>query len=126
VIGAEPLISVPSAPRRHSARYQRGREQLPDIAIDVADAYCAGCREIGGPGDAAGALEFRQRDSWIAADMAIGRVVDDEVELRPVLRGLSDIGDVGEAAQVRYCFSIPGGTALVDADILDARRTIFS
>ena len=32
--------------------------------------------------------------------MAIGAVIDDEVELRPILRGLADVGDVNEAAQI--------------------------
>ena len=32
--------------------------------------------------------------------MAIGAMIDDEIELRPVLRRLADIAGVGEGAQI--------------------------
>jgi len=77
---------------------QRGGEQLADVAIDIVDAILGGnVGKIAGPGDPPGALEFGQRLLRIAADMAVSGVIDDEIELRPVLGSLTDIGDVGEA-----------------------------
>ena len=102
MVGAEPLDQRAHQRGAHPRlRDQRGREQLADVAIDVADAVLRrDVREVAGPGDPPGALELGKRLRRIAADMAVGRVVDDEVELRPVLGSLPDIGDVGEAAQV--------------------------
>ena len=57
----------------------------------------------------------------LAADPAIGRVVDQEIELRPVLRRLADIADIGIGPQMReFLLDRRGEQALVDADVLDA------
>jgi hypothetical protein len=73
---------------------------LADVAIDVADAvFPRNVRKVAGPGDALGALEFGERLGRIAADMAIGRVVDDEIQLRPILRRLADIRDIATRAR---------------------------
>src|SRR5262245_18693832 len=62
-------------------------------------------------------LELGQRLLRIAADMAVGRVVDDEVELRPVFRRLAHVGHIGEAGQVRKLLLYPWREqALVNTD----------
>src|ERR1700674_115027 len=53
--------------------------------------------------------------------MAVGGMIDDEIELRPVLGGLADIGDVGEASQIGKRLLYPRREQpLVDADVLAA------
>jgi hypothetical protein len=100
VVGAETLDE-----RSHkSSAYirlgnERGCEQLAHISVDVAHPVLRrDVGEVAGPGDASGALELCQRLLRVAADVAVGRVIDDEVELRPILRRLTDVGDIGEAA----------------------------
>ncbi len=97
-------------------------EELAYVGIDVVDAVdFRDVGEVAGPGDAAGTLELLQRHVRIAADVAVGAVIDDEVELRPVFRRLAHIAGVDEAAQVRKLPVERGGEqALVDADVLDA------
>src|SRR5262249_49476287 len=124
MVGAKALYQGPHQSRAH-VRFgdKRCRKQLADVAIDVADAVLRrNVSKVGGQRDAAGALEPRQRWLWIPADVAVGRVVDDEVELRPILGCLTDVGDISEAAQVRKLLLHPWREqALVNADVLDAR-----
>ena len=47
------------------------------------------------PGDAPVPLELRPDDRGIAADVAMDGLIDDEVELRPVLGGLAYVAAVG-------------------------------
>ena len=73
---------------------ERSSKHLTDVAVHVAHAVLFwDVGEIARPGNAAGTFEFRERDRRIAADVAVGRVIDDEVEVRPVLRRLPDIRD---------------------------------
>ena len=53
--------------------------------------------------------------------MAIGAVIDDEIELRPILRRLADVAHVDEAAQIgELPLERRRKQALVHADVLDA------
>jgi hypothetical protein len=88
VVGANTLYEGPHEGCANiGLRHKRGREQLTHVAIDVADAVLR--RDIGkvaGPGDSSGALELGKRLFRITADVAVGGVINDEVELRPILR----------------------------------------
>ena len=95
VIGAEPF-NESSHQRGADVRLgnERSSKHLTDVAVHVAHAVLFwDVGEIARPGNAAGTFEFRERDRRIAADVAVGRVIDDEVEVRPVLRRLPDIRD---------------------------------
>ena len=49
-------------------------------------------------------------------------MVDDEVELRPILCGLADISDIGKATQMWKLFlNSRREQPLVDADVLDSQ-----
>ena len=103
VVGAEALDER-AHHRRAQARLGDGalREDLAEIAVDVGHAVLRGnLREVGHPVDAPGLIELLHADAVRAAGVAERRVVDDEVELRPVLRGLADVAHVGVRQQVR-------------------------
>jgi hypothetical protein len=90
--------------------------------MDVVDAILGGdVGKVAGPGDASSPLEFGERFRRIAADMAVGRMVDDEIKLWPILRRLANVGHVGETAQAReLLLDRWREQPLVHADILDA------
>ena len=78
------------------------REELAEIGVDVGHAVLAGdLGQVGHPVHAAGLLELGERVGGVAAAReAIGPVIDDEVELRPVLRRLADIAHIGMRQQM--------------------------
>src|SRR5688572_20513841 len=89
VIGTESLDELPHH-RCAQTRLRHGalREDLSEIAVDVGHAVLRGnLGEVGHPVDAAAAVELLDAFLVCAAGEAERRVVDDEVELRPVLRG---------------------------------------
>src|SRR5260370_7158209 len=76
--------------------------------------------EVACPGDAAGTLELGEGLLRIAAHVAVGRVVYDEVELWPVLGRLANIGHIRESTQVgKFLLYARCEKALVDTDVLD-------
>ncbi len=99
------------------------REDLAEIAVHVGHAEAR--RNVGQivhPVDAPGALHLLPGIVGApAGGESIGRVVNDEVELRPVLRGLADVFDVGIAQQIRKrALGMRRKQALVHAHVLDA------
>ena len=126
VVGAQALDQHAHQRRAEARLDHRGLgEDLAEIAVDVADAVLGrDLGEVAGPFDAAGLLELRiaVRRGAGRAGPAIGRVVDDEADLRPVLGRLADIVDRGVGREVREALLGRGRIeALVDADDVVAR-----
>src|ERR1700733_2929177 len=114
-------------PPVHSASVpqQTRSTPIPLIRMPIKSAQKFGSAPRGeghGPLDSAGAFEVRQRHLGVTADVAISGVIDDEIELRPILGGLADVRDVNETAQVgKLMFDARRKQPFMNADILDAR-----
>src|SRR3954466_14989825 len=99
-------------------------EGRADLGVDIAK-LAAGLREFGEPGDVGLAVAqllvadvvepgLRPEERRHAAE---ARVIDDEVQVGPVLRGLGNIGRLAEFRRVDR----RRREALVDADVAEAR-----
>ena len=126
VVGAHALDHRAEHERAHARLgHVAVGEDLAEVGVDVVHAVLPGdVGEVGDPVDAAGALQLvpgvRGRAAR-AGDPAVRRVVDHEVELRPVLGRLADVVDVAVADEVRELrLDRRREQALVDADVLQA------
>src|SRR5882724_2233187 len=123
-VGPQPAHELAHHGRAH-ARIGHGAlgKDLAKVSVDVVDAVLArGLREVRHPLDAPGLLELRPGVVRLAAaGEAVGRVVDDEVELRPVLGRLAHVSHVGVGEEMRELL-LDGWREepLVDADIDEA------
>src|SRR5882672_8820568 len=78
--------------RQTRAGHGNGCERRTKFGVDVLAAVLRGkFAHVGGPVDAAGLFELVERICRILEEVAHRPVVDDEVELRPVLRGLEHV-----------------------------------
>ncbi len=124
VVGAEPLDQRAHQRRgKPRLRHRRPREELAEIAVDIGDAIFRGnLGELADPRDPAGLVPLRHGFGGRAADMSVGGMVDDEIELRPILCRLADIAHIGIGGEVgKLPFDGGREQPLVDANILDAR-----
>jgi len=88
----------------------------------VTPVFFGNFGEVADPRAAPGLVEFLHAVGRFAADPAIARMVDEEIELRPILGRLADIADIGIGPQMRELL-FGGGReqTLMDADVLDPR-----
>jgi hypothetical protein len=96
---------------------------LPDVGVDVGDAVLLGnLGEVADPGHTPGPHELVPAILGAAAGgVSVAAVIDDEVELRPILRGLAHVVHLGIGEEMRPSFSCClREQAFVHADVLDA------
>lgn len=73
-------MSVPISAAHIRFGNERGCEQLTNIPVNVVHTVLLwDVGEVAGPGDAASSLKLGKCDLWVAADVSIGRVVDNKV-----------------------------------------------
>src|SRR5215471_13082757 len=129
-IGA-PYHVVDPEPADQAAHERRGEARVGDggigegranLAVDVADPVLGrDLGEVRGPLDAARLLEFGERVVGLLHERPEGSMIDDEIDLRPVLGGLPDVPDRVVLPHSGPRLLVVGGEeALVDADGGDA------
>jgi RNA polymerase sigma factor RpoD-like protein len=101
-----PFTAGPSCRAQPRLGDRRLREDLAEVAVHVAHAVLRrDLGQVGHPVDAAG---LRSNCASVLGACrrpeAVARVVDDEVQLRPVLRRFGDVAHVGVLQQVREAF----------------------
>ena len=103
-------------------RHRAVGERRADLAVDVAHPVLGrDLGQVGGPLHAAGLLELGQRVLRRLLERPKRAVVDDEVELGPVLGRLAHVPDRVVLPDARPGLLVVGGQqALVDADGADA------
>src|SRR3546814_769363 len=97
----------------------RVSEALADVGTNIGDTM--GLRNLGkvtDPGQATSPGELFPCLAGLAADMAIAGMIDEEIELWPILRSFGDIAHIGIAPKVWVTLlQSLGEQSLVDANI---------